>query len=100
MSKKGSNEGIHSVGDGIRQLLNSYHLTSKFDEAKLIGSWERIAGKPIAARTRKIYIRDKVLFVQLDSPSMKNDFSLHKSAVLEIFKKEFGNGIISDIVVM
>jgi predicted nucleic acid-binding Zn ribbon protein len=91
---------IQSVGEAIRQLLNSYHLTSKFDEANLINSWERIAGKPIASRTRKIYIRSKVLFVEFESPSMKHDFSIHKNQVLEVFKKEFGAGIITDIIVM
>lgn len=91
---------FQSVGQAIRGMLNSYRLTSKFDEANLIGSWERLAGSPIAKRTRKIYIRDKVLFVELDSPSMKHDFSLHKHQVLELFKKEFGPGIITDIIVM
>jgi predicted nucleic acid-binding Zn ribbon protein len=91
---------IHSVGDGIRQLLNSYQLTSKFDETNLINSWERIAGKPISSRTRNIFIRNKVLFVELDSPSLKHDFNMHKGQVLEVFKKEFGPGIITDIIVM
>jgi predicted nucleic acid-binding Zn ribbon protein len=97
--KKGNND-IQSVGQAIRELLNSYRLTSKFDETSLINSWERIAGKPIARRTKKIFIRDKVLFVELDSPSMKHDFSLHKGQVLELFKKEFGSGIIADIIIM
>jgi predicted nucleic acid-binding Zn ribbon protein len=100
MADKYSKKDIHSVGEGIRNLLNSYKLTSRFDEAKLIGSWERIAGKPIASRTKNIYIRNKVLFVNLDSPSMKHDFSMHKLEVLDLFKKEFGAGIIDDIVVM
>lgn len=88
------------MGQAIRELLNSYRLTSKFDEASLIASWERLAGKPIAKRTKKIYIRNRVLFVELDSPSMKHDFSLHKHQVLELFKKEFGAGVITDIIVM
>lgn len=88
------------MGEAIRELLGSYRLTARFDEAHLIGSWERMAGKPIARRTKKIYIRNQVLFVELDSPSMKHDFSLHKNKVLELFKNEFGAGIITDIVVM
>jgi predicted nucleic acid-binding Zn ribbon protein len=100
MSSGNKKEEFQSMGQAIRSLLNSYHLTSKFDEANLIGSWERIAGKPIAKRTKKIYIRNKVLFVELESPSMKHDFSLHKGQVLELFKKEFGSGIISDIIIM
>jgi predicted nucleic acid-binding Zn ribbon protein len=97
--KSGKDE-IQSVSQAIRQLLNSYQITSKFDEANLINSWERIAGKPIASRTKAIYIRNKVLFVEFQSPSMKHDFSLHKQEVLEVLKKEFGSGIITDIIVM
>jgi|SRR5688572_12103497 predicted nucleic acid-binding Zn ribbon protein len=99
MSSKNRND-FQSVGQAIRELLNSYRLTSKFDETSLINSWERIAGKPIAKRTKKLYIRNKVLFVELDSPSMKHDFSMHKAHVLDLFKKEFGAGIITDIVAM
>ena len=91
---------IQSIGQAIRGLLNTYRLSSKFDEAQVIGSWERLAGKPIAKRTKKVFIRNTVLFVELDSPSMKHDFSLHKGQVLDLFKKEFGAGVITDIIVM
>jgi predicted nucleic acid-binding Zn ribbon protein len=100
MSSRKSKSEIQTMGQAIRELLNSYRLTTKFDEANLLASWERLAGRPIAKRTKKIYIRNKVLFVELDSPSMKHDFSLHKGQVLELFKKEFGAGIITDIIVM
>jgi predicted nucleic acid-binding Zn ribbon protein len=91
---------FQTMGQAIRELLNTYRLSTRFDEANLINSWERLAGKPIARRTKKIHIRNKVLFVELDSPSMKHDFSLHKTQVLDMFKKEFGAGVISDIIVM
>ncbi|HEY9489469.1 MAG TPA: DUF721 domain-containing protein [Chryseosolibacter sp.] len=100
MGNRNSKNDFQTMGEAIRGLLNSYRLTGKYDEASLIGSWERLAGKPIAKRTKKIYIRDRVLFVELDSPSMRHDFSLHKGQVLELFKKEFGAGVITDIIVM
>jgi len=95
--KKGE---FQSVGQAIRDMLNSYRLTNKFDEANLIDSWERLVGKPIAKRTKKIYIKNKVLFVEFDSPTMRHDFSLHKIEVLAMFKKEFGEGIITEIIAM
>ncbi len=99
MSNQHKNE-FQSVGQAIRELLNSYRLTAKFDEANLIGSWERLVGKPIAKRTKKIYIKNKVLFVEFDSPTMRHDFSLHKTQVLELFRKEFGEGVITEIIAM
>ena len=96
-NKKGE---FQSVGQAIRDLLNTYRISGKFDEAKLIDSWERLVGKPIAKRTKKVYIRNKVLFVEFDSPTMRHDFSLHKATVLDMFKKEFGPGVITEIVAM
>lgn len=91
---------IQTIGDAIRQMLNTYKLTAKFDEATLLSSWERIAGKPIARRTKRLYIRNTVLFVELDSPSMKHDFSMHKGQVLKMLQHEFGEKVVKEIVVM
>lgn len=100
MDKKNREREVHSVGEAIRDLLNSYKLTTKFDETHIINSWESLVGKPVARQTKKLYIRNKVLFVEFMSPTMRKDFSLNKSAVLEVFKKEFGAGVITEIIVM
>ena len=97
--KKGKDE-FQTVGEAIRGLLNSYHLETKFNEASMVASWERLVGAPIAKRTKKIFIKDRILFVEFKSPSMKNDFLLHKSKVLEIFQKEFGQSLVKDIVIL
>lgn len=98
--KKGKPDEFQSVGDAIRNLLNSYNLTTRFDEANLLNSWERLVGKPIAKRTKKLYLKNTVLFVEFDSPTMRHDFEFHKAHVLEVFKKEFGDGIITGIIAM
>ena len=100
MTGKKGNAEFQTVGEAIRSLLNSYRLESKFDEATLLASWERLVGAPIAKRTKKIFIRDHVLYVEFKSPSMKNDFMLHKSKVLEVFQKEFGQPVVKDIVIL
>jgi predicted nucleic acid-binding Zn ribbon protein len=98
--KKGKPEEFQSVGQAIRKLFNSYNLSSKFDEANLLSSWETIVGKPIARRTKKLYIRNKVLFVEFDSPSMRHDFEFHKARILDMLEKQFGKGVVTGIVGM
>ena len=100
MNSKKPNQEFQTVGQAIRSLLNSYRIESKFDEASLIASWERLVGVPIAKRTQKVFIKDHILFVQFKSPSMKNDFLLHKPKVLEVFQKEFGQNVVKDIVIL
>ncbi len=88
------------IGQAIQQLLGRYNIKSKFDEANLVSSWERLVGKPIAKRTKKLYIRNKVLFVELESPSLKNDLAIHKSHLIEVLQKEFGTEVVKDLVIM
>jgi predicted nucleic acid-binding Zn ribbon protein len=88
------------IGDAIQELLKTYHIKSKFDEANLVQSWERLVGKPVAKRTRKVFVRNRVLFVELDSPGMKHDLNLHKPQILELFAREFGKDVISELVIM
>jgi len=97
---RGKKDEFQSVGDAIRDMLNSYRLNTKFDEANIVDSWERIVGKPIARRTRKLSIRNTVLFVEFDSPTMRRDFAFHKEQILSLFKTEFGAGVITEIVAM
>jgi predicted nucleic acid-binding Zn ribbon protein len=98
MAKK-PNE-FQSIGDAVRQMLGTFRIESKYDEATLVASWERLVGGPIAKRTKKVYIKDKTLFVEFKSPSMKNDFLLHKGHVLQMFQKEFGHEVVKDIIIL
>ena len=93
-------DDFQSVGQAIRDMFSTYRLSNKYDEANVLDSWERLVGKPIASRSKKVFIKNKVLFVEFDSPSMRHDFSLHKAEVLNIFRKEFGDDVINEIIAM
>lgn len=95
-----SKDNLHSIGEVIRELLHTYHLETRFDEANVIGSWDKVVGAPVAKRTRQLYIRNKILFIRLDSPSLKNDFLLNKSHVLELLRKEYGPDSVADLVLL
>lgn len=100
MASNRQKEEFKHVGDAIQELLKSYHIKSKFDETNLVASWERLVGKPIARRTKKVFIRNKVLFVELDSPSMKHDLNFHKDKIISVFQKEFGPDIVKELIFM
>jgi predicted nucleic acid-binding Zn ribbon protein len=91
---------IQHIGDAIKDLLRQYQLKPKFDEANLVASWEKLVGKPVARHTLRIYIRNKVLFIELDSPSMKSDLSFHKNHLLKTIEAEFGKDVLKEIVLM
>lgn len=100
MSKRRSNDEFIPIGQGIRDMLNRYNLDSRYDEARIVASWDKLVGTPIASRTEKIFIRNNVLYVTFKTSSMKHDFLLHKQKVLELFQREFGTHVIRDIAIL
>ncbi|CAN5399072.1 hypothetical protein BH10BAC4_BH10BAC4_10840 [soil metagenome] len=99
MKSNKSDSAIH-ISQAIQDLLKANNLKPKFDEANVVASWDRIVGKAIAKRTKRVYVRNKVLFVELQSPSMKHELGYHKTQMLELFKKEFGEDVVLEIIFM
>jgi predicted nucleic acid-binding Zn ribbon protein len=90
--------GARSIADAINLLLDSYRIRAQFDESSLVAYWAKIVGKPIADRTSKVYIKDKVLFLEIDSAPLRNELVIAKSKLVQALNKEFEHEMIEDIV--
>lgn len=87
-----------TVGEAMRELLDTYKLTARYEQTQLIQSWERLMGPPVARRTDKLFIKDKKLYVKLSSAPLKQELNLSKSKILALFLQEFGEVIVEDVV--
>jgi predicted nucleic acid-binding Zn ribbon protein len=90
--------GTSSVGDAIGKMLEMYRLNAKFDETSVNVHWEKLVGSKIAARTSAIYVKEKVLFLQLTSAPLAQELVIAKRKLIESLNREFGYEIITDIV--
>jgi predicted nucleic acid-binding Zn ribbon protein len=91
---------VFTMKEAVQDLLNTYRLKDRFDEAQLIASWEKIMGAPIARRTNKIFIKNKVMFIELKSAPLKHELNGSKSKVLDLFRQEFGHDIVNEVIFM
>jgi predicted nucleic acid-binding Zn ribbon protein len=89
---------VHTLKEVIEEMLTTYKLRGKYNETRLISSWEKIMGKPIASRTLKLFIKDKKLYVKLNSAPLKNELNLSKTKVLDLLHAEIGHKVLEDIL--
>ncbi|MBN2520598.1 MAG: DUF721 domain-containing protein [Bacteroidales bacterium] len=87
------------LGDIINESLKNLNIDTKLKEVKLIKSWEKVVGKTVAKYTSNIYIKEKKLFVNLNSSVVRNELIMIKDAILEVLNKEAGETIIKDIII-
>lgn len=89
---------VAPLESAFNDLLKAYRLESKFREKSLVHDWSLLVGKTIADRTSSVFIRDKKLFVKLSSGPIKKELLMNKSKVLALIDKEYGSGVIEDLV--
>lgn len=89
---------LSTIEESLNDLLKTYRIQNKFDATRLTSSWERLMGTPISKRTKRVFVKDRKLFVELSSAPLRHQLSLSKRMILELFDREFGKKLLDDIV--
>jgi predicted nucleic acid-binding Zn ribbon protein len=87
-----------SLKEAIDELLNAYKLRSKYNETHIVAAWSRIMGPAIANRTSKIFIKNKKLYVQLNSAPLKSELTMSKSKIIEILNKDLQEELLEEVI--
>ena len=82
----------------INQMLRAYGLGDRLDEMSLVKSWEEVVGKMIAKHTSEIYFKSGILYVKLDSSTVRQELSYAKTALVEKLNRKAGKRMLTDII--
>ena len=82
----------------IEEFLDSFHLRDKINQAKVIEAWEGVVGEMVAKNTSQLHIRNKVLFVKVNSAALRNELLFARNKILNALNKEAGATVIEEIV--
>jgi len=87
-----------SLGEALKDYIKEMNFGDKLDEAGVINSWEEIVGKAISSRTSRIYFKDHVLFVHLNSSVVRNELLMLRQAIKEKLNEKAGSEVVRDII--
>ncbi len=92
------NDNTQPIGEVLKKYVEALKLNRKLKEARAIGMWEEMLGKSIASRTKKIYIRNKILYVFLTSAVVRNELFLIRESIIQKINEQAGETVIEKIV--
>lgn len=98
MEKKNYNE--YSMKQAITAMLKNLNLQQKVDEGKVIAYWHEIVGKLIAKHTTQIFIKDKKIYLKVDSAALRNELLFLREEILEKVNEGFDSKLIEDIILL
>lgn len=87
-----------SLAEAVNDYIKEMNLGGKLSEVTIINSWEEIVGRAISSRTSKIYIKDQILYVHLNSSVVRNELLMLREAIREKLNSKAEREVIKNIV--
>jgi len=88
-----------TLKEAINEFLNTYKLKEKVNQMRLIEAWESIVGKTIARYTTSLVLKNKILYIELNSSALKHELTLAKGKIKQTLNAYFEEQLIEDIFI-
>ena len=88
----------YTLKEAIEAFLRVSPIKSQYQVNSLVDAWSEIMGQPIAEKTTQIYIKDKILFVRLNSAPLRNELQMSKAKILQLYAQKFDSSSLKDII--
>jgi len=89
-----------TIKEAVEKMLEVYKLRRKYNETALIAAWPELMGQAIANRTKQLYIRDRKLFVKVESSVIKNELVLMRSQIIGRMNERAGQVVVEELVLL
>lgn len=81
-------------------FVKLHNMQSKFDEVEVVNAWQACFGELIHAKTRRIALRQGgVLWVELESGPLKEEFVMSQSVVIKRLNEHLKRDVVRSMVI-
>ena len=88
---------VQSLKTLILRNLRAQGLETPLLQKRLVEAWPQIAGTMVQRYTLNTYIFNQTLFVQLSSPALRSELSMHRQELIDKLNAYAGSQVITDI---
>lgn len=86
-----------TMKEAIDSFLKVNGLDSVYKEKQVLAKWEALVGKPIALRTDYVTVKEKTLYIEMNSSVMRDELFNRKSQLIDIINKEAGYEMVNSV---
>jgi hypothetical protein len=83
--------------DALDGYLKAIGIDKKVHEMKVLERWGEVMGEAVEKRTENIYIKNRVLHVELNSSVMRNELMQQRSIIITKINTISGIPLIDEI---
>lgn len=89
---------IRKISEILKEFLRENKLDVRLKERKVIESWEELMGKTISRATKKIYIKESILYVITSSSVVRSELHMLRQEIVRKINEKVGEEVIIELV--
>lgn len=94
--KKSNDQPIAEV---LQQMVHVFRLKPNLYKTKIENLWAERMGKTISTYTREIRVKDNVLFVSIESASLRSELHFGREKIRTMLNDEIGEEFLKEVVI-
>jgi len=87
-----------TLSEILGESLKNLQIDGKINETRVMDAWSDVVGPVIAAHTGNKYVSRRILYVQMDTPIVRNELQMMRQNLVEKLNKAAGADTIKDII--
>lgn len=80
-------------------MVRAFKLQDNLHRTKIENLWETKMGRTIATYTRSIVLRDHILYVTIESASLRSELHFGRDKIRDLFNKELEEEFLREVVI-
>jgi len=88
-----------TLKDALQRFSNDRQFKTKLRQAKINSLWPELMGSAIANYTSEIVVRNRILYLRINSSSLKQELTYGKEKILNLINEELGEEFLKDVII-
>lgn len=94
------NTNEQSLKEVIAEMMHRQKLKGKLTEVRIRDCWEKVMGPTITIRTLDIQLKERKLFVKINSAPLKQELSYNLDKLVKLLNDEMGENVVHEIILL
>lgn len=91
---------LKSMKDLMGEFSQQKTMAKPMQEARVVNIWPDVVGKVINKYTEKIFVKNKVLYVQVQHAALKNELIYMQEQIIEKVNKELAEEALVKMILL
>jgi predicted nucleic acid-binding Zn ribbon protein len=87
------------IAELLQQMVSSFKLKDDLTKVKIENVWEAEMGRMIATYTRSLTLKNRVLYVVIESASLRSELHFGRDKIRQKLNDAIGEEFLSEVIV-